>query len=185
MDDHGLASVEGGRHPAWGTANRIVPLGDAYLELIAVVNEATAARSAFGRWVAAAPQGQPFGWAVRTDDIDAVAARLGIEVVAGSRVSASGALLSWRLAGTDEAAAEPFLPFFIEWGEGTPLPGNVAQATTRIEELRLMGDAERLAAWLGPHELPVTIRAGMPTVIGLALSGGICLPWKRPADALP
>ncbi len=28
---HGLASVEGGRHPAWGTANRIVPLGDSYL----------------------------------------------------------------------------------------------------------------------------------------------------------
>ncbi len=23
----GLASVEGGRHPGWGTANRIVPLG--------------------------------------------------------------------------------------------------------------------------------------------------------------
>ena len=41
---YGLASVEGGRHPGWGTANRIVPLGETYLELIAVVDEAEAAR---------------------------------------------------------------------------------------------------------------------------------------------
>jgi hypothetical protein len=32
---HGLASIEGGRHPGWGTANRIVPLGDAYNVLVA------------------------------------------------------------------------------------------------------------------------------------------------------
>ena len=57
---HGLASVEGGRHPGWGTANRIVPLGDTYLELIAVVDEAEAAESPFGRWVAAAQPG-PLG----------------------------------------------------------------------------------------------------------------------------
>jgi hypothetical protein len=49
---YGLASVKGGRHPDWGTANRIVPLGDSYLELIAVVDQAAAADSSFGRWVA-------------------------------------------------------------------------------------------------------------------------------------
>jgi len=32
----GMLSLEGGRHPDWGTANRIVPLGEAYLELVAV-----------------------------------------------------------------------------------------------------------------------------------------------------
>jgi hypothetical protein len=37
--DHGLDSVTGGRHPGWGTANRIVPLGETYLELVAVVDE--------------------------------------------------------------------------------------------------------------------------------------------------
>jgi Glyoxalase-like domain len=31
---HGLASVEGGRHAGWGTATRIVPLGETYLEVI-------------------------------------------------------------------------------------------------------------------------------------------------------
>jgi Glyoxalase-like domain len=34
---YGLVSVEGGRHPGWGTANRVVPLGENYLELVAVV----------------------------------------------------------------------------------------------------------------------------------------------------
>jgi hypothetical protein len=35
---YGVMSVEGGRHTGWGTANRIVPLGDSYLELVAVVD---------------------------------------------------------------------------------------------------------------------------------------------------
>jgi hypothetical protein len=29
---YGLASVEAGRHAGWGTANRIVPLGETYLD---------------------------------------------------------------------------------------------------------------------------------------------------------
>ena len=46
--DFGLPSVEGGRHPGWGTANRIVPLGDTYIELVTVVDdEAEAAQSPF------------------------------------------------------------------------------------------------------------------------------------------
>ena len=76
---YGLASVEGGRHAGWGTANRIVPLGETYLELITVVDEGEAARSTFGRWVAtgigSAP-GRPLGWVVRTKRIDDVAQRL-------------------------------------------------------------------------------------------------------------
>src|SRR5688572_29225275 len=77
---HGLASIDGGRHPGWGTANRIVPLGAAYLELVAVVDAAEAARSPFGSWVAGVRPGtvRPFGWAVRTDELDAVARRLGL-----------------------------------------------------------------------------------------------------------
>ena len=36
-DRYGLTTIEGGRHPGWGTANRLVPLGAAYLELVTVV----------------------------------------------------------------------------------------------------------------------------------------------------
>src|SRR5687767_15772991 len=42
---HGLASVDGGRHRDFGTANRIIPLGSTYLELVAVVDPGAAARS--------------------------------------------------------------------------------------------------------------------------------------------
>src|SRR5207247_9143223 len=58
----GLASIEGGRHPGRGTANRIVPLGDAYLELVTVVDEAEAGQSPFGRWVARRAHEGPATW---------------------------------------------------------------------------------------------------------------------------
>jgi Glyoxalase-like domain len=44
-DRYGLTNVPGGRHPRWSTANRIVPLGDTYLELVAVVHEPCRSRS--------------------------------------------------------------------------------------------------------------------------------------------
>ena len=55
LDEVGLASVPGGRHPRWGTANRIVPLGDTYLELITVEDEMAA--TAFGVRVRGRPGG--------------------------------------------------------------------------------------------------------------------------------
>jgi hypothetical protein len=131
----GLASVEGGRHPDWGTANRIVPLGTSYLELVAVVDPAAAARSSFGRWVArgASPLGRPLGWAVRTDQLDQLAHRLNLTVRSGKRVTPSGELLRWRSAGIDQAAAEPSLPFFLEWAAGVRLPGTTAVATQPLQ----------------------------------------------------
>jgi Glyoxalase-like domain len=175
---HGLASVEGGRHAGWGTANRIVPLGEAYVELITVVDEAEAAGSAFGRWVAAGLEsapGRPLGWVARTDRLDEVAERLGLTVSAGSRPARDGSLLRWRLAGVEEAAAEPALPFFVEWGEGTPLPGRTEiehpAGAVRLERLELSGDVARVTEWLGTDELPIGVTPGPPAVTGVVLSG--------------
>ena len=166
--------MEGGRHPGWGTANRIVPLGGAYLELVAVVDPEEAAESGFGRWVAAARPDplQLLGWAVRTDELDAFAQRLDLDVIPGSRTRPDGAIVRWRLAGADHAAVHPELPFFIEWAPGTSLPGSAAVTDVRIPSLRVAGDAGRLSAWLGPHDLPVEIVAGPPGIAGLDLSGG-------------
>jgi Glyoxalase-like domain len=176
---YGLASVEGGRHAGWGTANGIVPLGEAYLELITVVDEDEAAESVFGRWVAAGMRrepGRPLGWVARTDRLDDVAAQLGLEVSAGSRPGREGRLLRWRLAGVEQAAAEPALPFFVEWGEGTPLPGRTPAThpagAVELAKLELDGDPGRLAAWLGPHSLPIAVREGTPAVAAVVLAGG-------------
>jgi len=127
----GLASVDGGRHPGWGTANRIVALGDCYLELVAVVDTGVAATNAFGRWVGSASTTRPLGWAVRTTNLDDVAGRLGMAVAAGSRKTPTGDELRWRTAGLERAADEPSLPFFIEWAKATRLPGRTAAPTGR------------------------------------------------------
>ena len=186
---YGLASVEGGRHPDWGTANRIVPLGDSYLELIAVVDQAAAVDGGFGRWVAsrASRQSRPLGWAVRTSELDAIARRLDLTVHSGARVAPSGEVLRWRSAGMDQAAAEPSLPFFIEWAAGVRLPGATAvthpAAPAGISKLYLEGDPDRLAAWLGSHALPILVRTGRPAVTAIVLAtatGEIVLDAKQP-----
>ena len=104
-----------------------------YLELVAVVDEAAAAQNAFGRWVAAARSrtAQLLGWAVRTHELDDVADRLDLTIGTGSRATRSGQVLRWRLAGIEQAAAEPSLPFFIEWAPGTPTSRVALRHATR------------------------------------------------------
>jgi Glyoxalase-like domain len=186
---YGLASVEGGRHPDWGTANRIVPLGTSYLELIAVVDQAAAADTSVGRWVTsgASRPGRPLGWAVRTGKLDKIARRLGLTVNAGSRVAPTGEVLRWRSAGIEQAAVESSLPFFIEWGRGIRLPGNTAvahpAAPAGISKLLLEGDPSHLDAWLGNHALPIVVRVGSPAVAAVVLSsaaGEIVLGAEQP-----
>jgi hypothetical protein len=171
---YGLVSVEGGRHARWGTANRIVPLGETYLELVAVVDPNEAAQSAFGRWVATSVPASPLGWAVRTSELDTIAVRLGLSVDSGSRLTPAGELLQWRLAGVEQSMVEPALPFFIEWASGTPLPGSIRvahqAAVEGINELIIEVDENRLAFWLGEHSLPLTVRAGGSRVAGIVLS---------------
>ena len=161
-EELGLPVTAGGRHPGWGTANRIVPLGGTYLELVAVVDAEAAATSAFGCWVAAAPPG-PLGWAVRPDDLDAVARRLGLHVQPGCRAAPDGRALRWRTGGVEHAAMEPCLPFFIAWAPGTPLPGAVG-AGIEVERIDLRGDPGRLEAWLDGAHVPVSIRPGPAAV---------------------
>jgi hypothetical protein len=175
-DRYGLRSVEGGHHRNWGTSNRIVPVADAYLELVAVVDEHVAVRSPFGRWVASARPLllQPIGWAVRTTSLDAVAERHELSVNAGSRAAPSGQVLRWKLAGVENAVAEPMLPFFIEWGRGTPHPSQALGADSNeaveIACLELTGDADRLQNWLGDQVIPMTVDTGPPGVTRVVLS---------------
>jgi len=68
---HGLASLPGGRHPGWGTHNRIVPLGGPYLEIIGVADEHEALRDPMGRWLLAnTATGDPLmAWCCETSEI--------------------------------------------------------------------------------------------------------------------
>ena len=79
------------------------------------------------QWIAGANPGRPLGWAVRTDSIEAVGQRLDQPVVPGSRAQPDGALdhLAQRRP-RHRRIREPGLPFFIQWGDGVPLPGATA-----------------------------------------------------------
>jgi hypothetical protein len=183
-DEHGLVALAGGRHPAWGTANRIVPLGSTYLELVAVVDPEVAAHSAFGTWVSEMASGRTGGgWAVRTHDMSATAERLGLDVVAGSRVTSDGVELRWQLAGLPElAAAERALPFFIAWGDGTPLPGAVpvrhgaddgdGDGEMVLDRIGVACDPAALHHWLAGLSLPVDTVPGSSGVRSVRCSSG-------------
>lgn len=115
-DRYGLASLPGGRHPGLGTANRIIPIGGSYIELIAVVDSEEASHNAFGNWVLSHASSVPRVDAIclRTADITEVAHRLGLEPLEMSRLRPDGFRISWILAGL-EAMIDRGLPFFVEW----------------------------------------------------------------------
>jgi hypothetical protein len=171
---HGLTSYVGGVHPRWGTANRIVPLGESYLELIAVVDEQTAAATDVGRFVmsGATARGAPIGWAVRPGDLDAAARRLGLAPHEGSRAREDGTVVRWRMAGIDRSVEEPALPWLLEWEDAATYPGAAeTPVEARIVRLELEGSTSALDAWLGPHDLPLDVRNGTAGLVGVDLDG--------------
>lgn len=180
-DDYGLAAVEGGRHSGWGTANWIVPLGSAYLELAGIIDAETATASAFGRRVAAALAGGggPFAWCVVPDDLEATAERLGLEVGTGSRKRPDGSVLSWRSAGLDVALSDPSRPFFLEWLVPASLHPGAEEVPHRLVPLgiswvEVAGDDATVRYWLGDDSVPVRLQRGEPGIraIGIATRGG-------------
>lgn len=165
---HGVASVAGGRHRGHGTGNRLVPLGETYIELVAVVDPDEADGSAFGSWVSdRAGRSGADGLAIRTDDLEGVCARLGIEPVAMSRPDSDGEELNWRVAGIEHLVADG-LPFFIQWDISPDRhPGRI-EATHPVGEVRLTevvisGDRERLEDWTGGVE-GLAVEPGEPGV---------------------
>jgi hypothetical protein len=178
--EFGLASVAGGRHAAWGTGNRIVPLGRDYVELLGVVDERDAEASPVGRAVRelVAEGDRWLCWCVSTDDLDGTAARLGLEIDEGSRSRPDGTVLRWRSAGFSFALASPALPFFIAWEVPPELHPGRAEARHRAEPEGIswieVGQEQRLAEWLGGQGLEVrTVReAHGLRAVGIATESG-------------
>jgi hypothetical protein len=155
---HGLASLPGGRHPGWGTHNRIVPLAGAYLEIIGVVDENEALRDPMGRWLLAhTATGDPLmGWCCEAGDIERLARRLGLTLERGRRDRADGGRLSWRVAGRDSALGA--LPFFIAWDSPEMRPGLLsaphAVEVRGLQRVEVGCSADELASWID-GEVPV------------------------------
>jgi Glyoxalase-like domain len=180
-EEFGLRSVAGGVHQGWGTANRIVPLGQEYVELVTVVDREQAAASDFGRVVldAVANGQQLLGWVVATDDLESIAGRLNLDVTRGSRTRPDGSTLSWRVAGLAAALSTGALPFFIQW-DGPPAlhPGAAvvehAVSRSRIAWIELAAERGTVNAWLCEHDLPVRITDGRQALsaVGITTADG-------------
>jgi len=176
FDAHGLASYAGGRHPGHGTGNAIVPLGRDYLEIMTVADADEARGSAFGRWVLdAIERGETFlALSVRTDDVAALAARIGSDILNLERARPDGVTLRCRLAGLEAAMGPGRLPFFIQWDVAPEHHPGRARAPHRVEPLgiagvELGGDAKDLEAWLGEPLPGLRVAGGAPGVRGLTI----------------
>ncbi len=174
----GLATVEGGRHERWGTENRIVPLGDDYLELLAVVDPEVGGATPLGRaLMSACLDGDAwFSVCVADPDIEATGARLGLTLESGSRVRPDGVEVRWRGAGIDDPARPPWLPFFIAWDvppELHPARAMAAHAVTPVGRLPGRGCLRVLEVGLladDPHALAAAAGRGFHE------DGGISMP---------
>ena len=179
--DYGLVSVEGGRHRGLGTGNRIVPLGDSYVELMAVVDEAEAVGKPWASWVRrTCAGGDRLGaLCLRTDDADAIADRLGTPALEMSRTKPDGTELRWKLAGLDLMLDDSSHPFFIQWyADPADLPGATPvehpSGARGIEWVEIACAPDELRARIGDADLDVRAVTGDRGVrrVGIATPGG-------------
>lgn len=163
----GVEPVFGGVHPGRGTANQLLSLGDDfYLEIYGPdpnIDEpkdsgvALAALEAPGLWE----------FAVRSDDLDAIAAAgraIGFTVNgprAGSRAKPDGSTLSWRALSFSGHDFGRMVPFFIAW-TSTPHPAETSPDAGRLISLTAIHpQAEELRKIYAAIGAPVRVTAGV------------------------
>ena len=175
--EHGLATMPGGSHPGWGTANRIAPLGADYVELLAVVDPEVARGTTLGRMLLerSANGDEWFAVCLADDDIDATASRLGLTVEDGSRERPDGTVVRWRGAGIEDPRRTPGFPFFIAWDVAPgqhPAAASLEQpcGATGIAWVEIAADPVAFDAWTGDAGVPVRLIAGEPRVSRVAVA---------------
>lgn len=167
----GVPFNPGGRHPNWGTRNRILPLGDSvYLEVIGPDEEqpeqagnrildVDRMQGASMRW-----------WAVRTDrlasTVDALrAASLDPgSIIQGRRHRPDGTLLSWSMTDPRARSLDGILPLLIDW-EQTTHPGAEASGVT-LRHLRIEHpDPARFTVPFDRFGLPEVVRGEAAAIV--------------------
>ncbi|QBD82604.1 VOC family protein [Ktedonosporobacter rubrisoli] len=183
IESRGFTVLDGGVHPGLGTANRIVPLGDTYFEILGIINRQEALHNAYGSALLRQTQDgdRLVRWSLRTDTIDEVAKERDLVPENRSRRRPDGTLLTWRAAGLALSLVEGWLPFFMQWDDPAFYPGNLpAHHPAQPQGVAWLeitpGDRAWLERWLGKDaQVPLRIVEGNPGVhrVGLNTPAGI------------
>jgi hypothetical protein len=181
----GVRAAIGGVHPGQGTRNALLSLGGAhYLEIIALDPAQTEGdRRA---QISALSEPRLIHFALKTKDIEGTANKLrraGVHAIGprdGSRRTASGELLRWKVLGVESRfqsdGVNP-IPFFIEWASDSVHPSKNAPAGCVIDDLRF----EHPQA----DELRATLRAiGLEANVALADRARILANIRAPKGRL-
>jgi hypothetical protein len=175
--------TSGGRHAAWGTRNRLLWLGDTYIELCTVFDRSLAERSWLGRAVLRAKVAGPTAicWAITTDDLDLDRAGMNLEgatlgeAPSGERRRPDGQVVRWRLALPAEVDLER--PFLIEHDPNAAEWSPEDRAARAIDRGRVLGIGFPVDAFEGLPALGGETRLGDQWVraAGLASDGRVAI----------
>ena len=153
----GLAVGPGGTHPGAGTHNRLLRLGDCYIEVIARNPADTPTRPRwFGlddpAWAPDTATTPRFvTWLLRTNDLDAALRLPGAQ---GHAVAASRGTLAWRIGGTPDGRmpCDGAYPTFLQWPDGIGAVAQMPDSGAQLTDLRICHPhARRIDAALAPY----------------------------------
>jgi hypothetical protein len=165
--EHGLGTEQGSFFADHGTQHHNVPLSPPqYLELAEITGEPDS-------WTThCRDSGVPvLGWAVLVADLEQHAERLGQAIRDRTLAQTDGTLRGWRCV-----VGPRHLPFFIDYPNNGDRSGRWEAMRERvghdrqpgmITRLQLEQDADELAEWLGPHDLPLDLRPGSRGAVAL------------------
>lgn len=156
----GLRVAGGGRHEAHGTFNRLIWLGDSYIELMGVFDPALARESWWGRHTLQRLDGAAAayaGLALASDDLQAdIESLRGIgssisDPIPGDRIRPDGDVVRWQIGRLPEPDPDLGLFFLIEH-DTAAAEWRPADRAARAGETHPVGTTGRLARL----ELPVS-----------------------------
>lgn len=148
-DKHGVTVLQGGKHEKWGTYNYLAFFeNNSYIEWLGVFDRDLASKSdnpLIQQTISFLEKGNTglVTYALRTNDMDNYLNLFAEKSIhfhgpfPGSRKTAEGQLLTWRMLFPD--GKEP-LPFLIEWGSGINLPEDKTNINTKsLSNIELPG----------------------------------------------
>lgn len=148
----GVAAIDGGVHPRFGTRNMILPLTDnRFLEVVEALEHPCVDKMPYGQAVKArsANGGGWIGWVVEVDDMERAVAKLGRGTTEGRRHRPDGTEITWQQIGVSDLVLDPQLPYFIKWDDASMHPSKDGASDAGLKGMTLAGAPERVREWLG------------------------------------